>query len=226
MVEIHLKRLLEIGDEDKGYLGNNSLNWTNYVFSESTGMNINNSLNTRFDRNSLFEYCFDNQNDNLNVISAILSWGGMNRKHGKLLCQEEKLEVLYSLVDDLRNSKFKSRQLAFEAFQKKRNEGKLPGLGIGYFTKLICFLAPNLKGYIMDQWAGKSINLLVGNEIVILDNGWVNDKNNSINYENFCSQIDNLAIELNCSGIDAEKRIFSVGGRKKGKWRSYLISNY
>jgi hypothetical protein len=57
-------------------------------------------------------------------------------------------------------------------------------------------------------------------------NGWVNDENNSTNYENFCSHIDTLASKLNCKGIDAEKRIFSVGGRNKGKWRSYLISNY
>jgi hypothetical protein len=229
MVDIHLKRLIEIGNEDKGYLGSNSYSWTKYVLLENPFLQIDeclNTLNTRFDRTTLFDYCLDSQNDSLNVISAILSWGGMNRKHGKLLFEKEKFEILCSLVSDLRNNKFESRKSAFEAFQKKRQEGKLTGLGIGYFTKLICFLAPNLNGYIMDQWAGKSINLLLGEEIVVMYNGWVNDENNSTNYENFCSHIDTLASKLNCKGIDAEKRIFSVGGRNKGKWRSYLISNY
>jgi hypothetical protein len=226
MIEIHLKQLIEIGNEDKGFLGNNSLSWAKYVVSENSILQIDNRLNARFDRDMLFDYCYDSQNDNINVILAILSWGGMKRNFGRLLFEKEKLEILCSLVDDLRNNKFKSRQSAFEAFQQKRKEGKLTGLGIGFFTKLICFLAPNLKGYIMDQWAGKSINLLVGQKVVILDNVWVNDKNDSTNYENFCSHIDVLASKLNCSGIDAEKRIFSVGGVNKGKWRSYLISNY
>jgi len=73
---------------------------------------------------------------------------------------------------------------------------------------------------------GKSINLLTGQNVVnISSNNWVNDKNNSDTYELFCTHIDNLAQLLNCSGFEAEKRIFSVG-RGKGAWRNYLIRNY
>ena len=116
--------------------------------------------------------------------------------------------------------------LAFEVFQNQRSANNLPGIGIGYFTKLICFLAPNLNGYIMDQWVAKSINLLTGEPIVNLTgNNWVNDRNDSNTYEIFCQHIDNLAELLNCSGFEAEKQIFSVG-RGNGQWRNYLINNY
>jgi hypothetical protein len=77
----------------------------------------------------------------------------------------------------------------------------------------------------MDQWVSKSINLLTGQHIVYLTNGWVNDKNTSTNYENFCLKIDELANILNCSGFEAEKRIFSIG-RGKGAWRNYLKKHY
>ena len=78
----------------------------------------------------------------------------------------------------------------------------------------------------MDQWVAKSINLLTGKHLVKLTaNNWVNDKNDSNTYEIFCQHIDNLAQILECSGFEAEKRIFSVG-RKKGQWRNYLIKNY
>jgi hypothetical protein len=78
----------------------------------------------------------------------------------------------------------------------------------------------------MDQWLSKSINLLTGEQIVNLtNNSWVNDNNNSVTYELFCSKIDEIAGILNCGGFEAEKRIFSVG-RGVGQWRNYLIQNY
>lgn len=219
--QIHLKYLIQIGDNDQGYVGNNSLNWANHVMH---GNNFDNYLNRQFNRYELFEYCQNLNNDNLNVLVAILSWGGMRRDHGRLLFND--LKFVLSLVDNLRNGIYLTRQIAFSSFQENRNNGLLPGLGIGYFTKLICFLSPNLNGYIMDQWVGKSVNLLTGENIVkITNNNWVNDDNNSETYEIFCTHIDNLAKLLNCSGFEAEKRIFSVG-RGNGTWRNYLIQNY
>jgi hypothetical protein len=222
MIEKHINKLIKIGDDNQGYLGNNSLKWAQFVIENNTIIDKN--LDTRFDRYQLFKYC-DNKNiDNLNVLTAILSWGGMRRDHGKRLFNN--LNNLLPLIDNLRKGIYKSRKEAFDAFQKQRINGLLPGLGIGYFTKLICFLSPGLKGYIMDQWVGKSINLITGEVITKLtSNSWVNDKNNSTDYEIFCSKIDKLAIRLNCEGIEAEKRIFSVG-HGKGQWRKYLIENY
>jgi hypothetical protein len=216
----HLNYLIQIGDNDKGYYGNNSLLWAKQVLPNKI---FDKYLNRRFDRYDLFDYCNNSSNDDLNVLVAILSWGGMRRDHGRLLMKNP--DLILELVHKLRNGKYKPRQIAFTTFQSYRISGLLPGLGIGYFTKLICFLSPDLNGYIMDQWVGKSINFLSGQDIVkITGNNWVNDCNNEETYEIFCSYIDNLAIILNCSGFEAEKRIFSVG-RGVGKWRNYLINN-
>lgn len=220
MIEKHIEKLIELGSkEEEGYLGNNSLKWATFVLGSNT--EINENLDIRFDRYELFDYC--KNNSDLNVLISILSWGGMRRDHGKRLF--DNLEHIIPIVDNLRKGVYKTRKEAFEVFQKKRSEGLLPGLGIGYFTKLICFLAPELKGYIMDQWVGKSINLITGQNIVSLtSNSWVNDKNDSNSYELFCSKIDELAVELGCDGIEAEKQIFSVGNGK-GAWRKYLIKS-
>ena len=221
MNETHLNYLIQIGDNDQGYVGNNSLSWANHVLPNN---NFDNYLNRQFNRYELFEYCQDANNDNLNVLAAILSWGGMRRDHGRLLFNN--LEFVLDLVNNLRIATYQTRQIAFSTFQDNRANGLLPGLGIGYFTKLICFLSPQLNGYIMDQWVGKSINLLTDQNVVnIAGNNWVNDNNNADTYEIFCTHIDNLAILLNCSGFEAEKRIFSVG-RGNGAWRNYLIQNY
>ncbi|WP_278035802.1 hypothetical protein [Flavobacterium nitratireducens] len=222
MNDVHLKYLIQIGNNDQGYVGNNSLNWGISVLGKDT--NLDPFLNRQFNRYELFDYCQNQNNDNLNILIAILSWGGMRRDHGRRLFENE--NVILEIVGKLRNGNFETRKQAFDVFRNERKKKILPGLGIGYFTKLICFLSPNLNGYIMDQWVAKSINLLAGYHIVdITNNNWVNDNNDSSTYETFCQHIDNLAEILECSGFEAEKRIFSVG-RKKGKWRNYLIQNY
>lgn len=224
MIDIHLEKLINIKENEQGYLGNNSLDWANSVIPKELLSSIDTFLDKRFDRYELFKYCDNPVNSDLNALTAILSWGGMQRGNARNLFKNK--ESLYPLIHALRNKNFKTRQSAFEAFKIEREIGNLPGLGIGYFTKLICFLSPDLNGYIMDQWAGKSINFLTGKKIVKFTGDWVNDHNNEITYETFCSYIDTLAIKLNCTGFEAEKRIFSVGGKNKGEWRNYLISNY
>lgn len=222
MNEIHLNYLIQIGNNDQGYVGNNSLNWGISVLG--VGTNLDPFLDRQFNRYELFEYCQNQNNSNLNILVAILSWGGMRRDHGRRLFENR--NVIIELVNELRTGNFHTRQQAFEVFQNQRSANMLTGIGIGYFTKLICFLAPNLNGYIMDQWVAKSINLLTGEPIVNLTgNKWVNDINDPNTYELFCQYIDNLAELLNCSGFEAEKRIFSVG-RGNGQWRNYLINNY
>jgi hypothetical protein len=83
MIEKHINKLIQIGDNENGYVGNNSLKWANAVLGKNN--NIDKKLDIRFDRYQLFEYCQNNTNDNLNVLIAILSWGGMRRYHGKKL---------------------------------------------------------------------------------------------------------------------------------------------
>jgi hypothetical protein len=100
-------------------------------------------------------------------------------------------------------------------------------MGPAYFTKLICFVNPNLKGYIMDQWTAKSINLIFDNKIVALNNsGHVTDRNNAAIYEDFCLKIEYLADLLNLKPIDLEENLFSNGGVNKGKWRQFVVDNW
>lgn len=101
-------------------------------------------------------------------------------------------------------------------------------MGPAYFTKLICFLNPNLNGYIMDQWTAKSVNIICGKEIVKLTpQGFVDSiKNDTKVYRAFCEVIDQIAKEVNMKGIDIEESMFSNGGRKKGGWRRFLIENW
>ena len=221
-IEKHLNVLRTIDDFEQGPVGVNVLNWVKYVLNDNAFEN--NELNKRFNRNELFEYCSNKNTEDLNASFAILAWGGMNRKYAQLLYKN--WEQLHPIISDLRTGIYQTRQSAYERIQQKRNQKLLPGLGVAYFTKLLCFLATNLNCYIMDQWTSKSINLLVGKKIVQL-NGyvWVNDYNDKYTYERFCGYIDELAVELNCTGFEAEKRIYSIG-RGKGKWRKYLKECY
>lgn len=223
MNEIHLNYLIQIGDNEKGYVGNNSLKWATSILPDNNL--LDKYLDRKFNRYELFDYCQNRNNSNLNVLIAILSWGGMRRNHGRLLFNN--LRFVLDLVENLRNGMYVAREKAYAAIQDNRTNGIFQGLGIGYFTKLICFLSPKLNGYIMDQWVAKSINLLSGRTIVKISTaGWVNDNNDYIVYKDFCTEIDELAQRLNCTGIEAEKRIFSNGGTHMGKWRTYLIANY
>ena len=155
---------------------------------------------------------------------AILSWGGMNREHGRSLFQHNDW---LDIVKRMRNNDIKTRKEAYDLFQVLRKNKKLKGMGPAYFTKLICFVNPNLKGYIMDQWTSKSINLLFDNKIVALTNsGHVADKNNASIYEDFCLKIEYLSELLKLNPIDLEENLFSNGGINKGKWRQFVVDNW
>lgn len=209
-----------IGDFKK-WEGINALNWAKYVDAEFNDEKLNKKL-TRID---LLSKEFVDGLDNIAISYAILSWGGMNREHGKaLFAKSEWLDI----VHEIRNKIVTSREEAFEKFYLLKEENKLPGMGPAYFTKLICFLNPELNGYIMDQWTAKSVNVICGKEVVKLTpQGFVDTiKNNASVYLAFCDVIDKIAEEMKMKGIDVEESMFSNGGRKKGGWRSFLIENW
>ncbi len=219
----HLTHFLELPWDSKKFTGPNTMSWCKYVLEESA--NLPNSFNTNFYRDDLLSYCNDRNNSDFHTLLAVLSWGGMNRRNGKRLLA--KPEPILDIIGKLRNGEFKNRRDAFLYIQSKRKEGSLPGLGIGYFTKLICFLAPNLNGYIMDQWVAKSINLITENSFIKINkSSWVTDENDAHVYEKFCSEIDKIGLELNVDGFKAEEKLFSIGGREKWAWRKYVIEKY
>ena len=219
----HKTHFINAPIEDKVFKGPNSLSWSQFVYGKSlSGEDL---LNRNFYRDELLNFCSDKSNSDMLTLLAILSWGGMNREHGKNLFTNT--DPILDIVYKLRTSHFKTRSEAYNYIQEKRKSKLLPGLGIGYFTKLICFLAPELNGYIMDQWVAKSINLIAEKNIVHINKShWVTDENNSEAYESFCDEVDKIGAELNLSGYKAEEKLFSIGGKNKGAWRKYVIENY
>jgi hypothetical protein len=223
IMEYNIEALSELQisiDKFKKWNGINTLNWGKYFHKES----LNLSLDIKFTRNELLNNEFIKELSSEELAIAILSWGGMNREHGKsLFNHKEWIEI----IDGLKNKKIKSRKEAYELFKNIRKKGKLKGMGPAYFTKLICFVSPNLNGYIMDQWTSKSINLLFDNKTVFLyNNGNVTDKNTAEIYEDFCRKIEYLADLLKLNPIDLEENLFSNGGINKGKWRRFVVDNW
>lgn len=215
----HLNTLQNIVHIPQIEVGYNALQWGQQVLEN---LQLNANLNRRFSRPTLLNYCQNPENDDLHVTVAVLAWGGMRRDHATTLFNTDGWQIV---VQGIRNGAIETKETAFQEFQQLRNVAR-NGLGIGYFTKLICFLNPELNGYILDQWTGKSVNLLTGQPHVnISPAGWVNDNNTAQVYQTFCSYIDELSQELGLNGLDTEERIFSTG-RGQGAWRNYLIANY
>ena len=222
MKDEHFNFLINIENNAQGNVGRNALNFGNQVQGIE---NLPEILNQQFNRNGLFEICGNENFSNLTLAVAILAWGGMRFDHARNLFQN--WNYLNPIIHDLRTGQIATRHKAFEILQDNRANGNLPGLGIGYFTKLICFLDQNLNGYILDQWTGKSINLLWNEPLVQISNlGWVTDENTPQIYEEFCQRLEHLAEKLELEPLEAEERIFSIGGRNPGQWRQYLNHNY
>jgi len=207
-------------DNFEKWQGINALNWTKYIHPSFS----NKKLDKKITRKDLLNNEFVNELTNEELAIIILSWGGMNRKHGKALFDHKEW---LNIIENMRSGIIESRKEAYELFQGLRKEGKLTGMGPAYFTKLICFVNPKLNGYIMDQWTSKSINLLFENKLILLNsNGHVTDKNTAEIYEDFCCKIEQLGELLKLSPITLEENLFSNGGLKKGDWRQYVVNNW
>jgi len=204
----------------KSWNGINAIDWGNYFYDK----NLNKSLDSKLTRTELLDQKFLDSLTNEELAIAILSWGGMNREHGKSLFNHtEWLDI----ITKMRKNEIKSRKEAYGLFARLRKNKKLKGMGPAYFSKLICFVNPNLKGYIMDQWTSKSVNLLFESKFTFFNkNGNVTDKNTPEIYEDFCCKIEYLADLLKLNPIDLEENLFSNGGVNKGKWREFVVDNW
>ena len=222
MNEEHFNFLLNAEHIAQGNVGLNAFNFGHAV------QDINELpivLNQQFDRNGLLEICGDENHNNVTLTVAILAWGGM--RHNNAISLFQNWAFLNPIIDGLRSGHIQTRLQAFEVFVHHRAHGNLPGLGIAFFTKLICFLNPKLSGYILDQWTGKSINLLWNEPLVHIANGhWVDGHNTPEIYEEFCLRIEHLADSLAVTPLEAEERIFSHGRMHPGQWRQYLMDHY
>jgi hypothetical protein len=178
-------------------------------------------------RDELIDLCQpNNERTNQEVFLAVMSWGGMQRNHGRAAWNSA--NIWLPIVQNLRAGELDSIK-AYQQFL----DANIPGLAPAYFTKLIFFCSPNHDGYIMDQWTGKSINLLFQNpngaHPIHIQSSWVTRRNTSETYACFCQLIDELAQHMNCTPAQAEMKLFSNGanrGQQRGPWRQYVIDNY
>lgn len=176
------------------------------------------------------------------ICAAIMAWGGMRMNHRDMVAGDGEW---LTVADRIRHGDL-TRQAAYEELQKLRAEGRLKGMGPAFFTKLIYFLSPRPgsskpQAYIMDQWAGCSINLMAGKNIVLMDTstGWhsskgvfyqssnfrVSNANGGEHYEEFCLNMDALARECDKTADQIDRAVLGSGGRQKDIWRKYVIEH-
>lgn len=208
----------------QGAVGRNALNFGQRILNDGN-YELPQGLNMVFTRQTLTQFCTNQANSNFSCALAICAWGGMNYINAEILFNNW-TDELDQIITNIRNGAINTRIDSYQALYNLRLNGNLPGCGVAFFTKFICFLNPKLNGYILDQWTGKSINLLFGNHDICINNNRVTDINDANVYENFCQRIEQLAIKLHCTPLTAEERIFSVGGRKPGQWRQYVRAKY
>jgi hypothetical protein len=185
----------------------------------------------QLNRTDVRAICRDMSKDVLFGYVCAMAWGSQGRGRGGAANLKKAWSYLTTSqnqknLDNLRNNQY-SRTKAYSLLN-----GKIPGVGPAYFTKLLFFFSPQPNLYIMDQWTAKSINLLTGKKVVIIEqSGAVSGRNTAANYENYCSVVDEIAAQLKLSGEDVEEMLMSKGFVKKGSippepWRQYVLDNH
>lgn len=176
------------------------------------------------------------------ACAAALAWGGMRIDHRNMLAKDP---GWLRVAQDIRDGKL-DRRAAYDAFQKLSDGNRLKGMGPAFFTKLIYFLAPRPaeaapNAYIMDQWAGCSINVLSGRDVVLMDvtvnwvkagerterksNYRVSRHNTAEHYEYFCLHMDALADKFEKSVDEIDRAVMGRGGSKPSAWRQHVIDH-
>jgi hypothetical protein len=176
-------------------------------------------------RQRLSEFCAQSDVEAQDIFIAVCAWGGMRVNNGRRAWPRADKwgPVIGELKSDCRN-----RREAYRLFYSHRAKKSLPGVGPAYFTKLIFFVRPSLGGYIMDQWTARSINLLYGNTIRLygnttrFTNGQYVGENDPEIYEDFCRKIDDVGERLRLPHDEAERALFSFGGKHPASWRRYV----
>lgn len=199
-------------------------------------------------RTDVLGYVADPSFNTQTVAAAIMAWGGMHMNHRNALFYGRDRDWV-RVCDCIRSGKL-DRRGAYAAFATLRSQKKLPGARPAYFTKLIYFLLPaetraKQAGYIMDQWASCSINLLAGREVVLMDQtanwkkskkrkqaplkkSWeylVSDLNTADNYEAFCSAMDSLGRQLDCDPDETDRLVISDARPTPAQWRQHVIDH-
>lgn len=200
-------------------------------WAEDIGQLIDGLSSEAESREALLAAFADSPLDIRLAVLRILAWGEMRKPNAKVFFRAP--TDCYKLCCKISAGKY-TRSESYEQFRKLRSEGKLKGMGPAYFTKLIYFLMPKGNaerptGYILDQWVGSSVNLLLKESIVKMGSNFiVSDLNTGEIYEAYCGVIEELASRLNLDPDVMEVRLMSIGqrkGQRRARWRSHVRAN-
>ena len=163
----------------------------------------------------------NNDISNLAKVLIVLAWGGMRIPNARQALQSYH-GYWGAIIDDMLNNQIDDME-AYRQFYVLTTEGNLRGMGPAFFTKLIFFLGqkPNSpdKGYIMDQWTARSMNMLKCPDYIKFGK-YVGKRNDETIYRKFC---EDLEVLTKCMGMqnpeETEQLLFS--GRRRC-WRKYV----
>jgi hypothetical protein len=226
-MKIELIQNLKDTTKDIKYTGTHPQVWFNKI-KHSDNNNINGLLllnqALKIDRTVLKNYLVQDNIDNKSALIAIMAWGNRNIKNAKFMFDNGQNEsYILHLVNLIRNGAFDTRKGAFEYFLSEKKNKKYKGLGISYFTKILWFLKPELKGYILDQFTAKSMNLISDNKVKLVSQHYLSPYITAECYEQYCSDIDNIAEIINESSEIVEEKLF---GGDYPDWRKFVNDNY
>ncbi|MEW4398472.1 hypothetical protein AB1J06_07270 [Agrobacterium tumefaciens] len=199
------------------------------------------ALEATTNRARLLEFAADEKISVEDLCVSILAWGGMRPANRNRLFERSARPWL-NIAEEVRAGVF-DRGSAYRHFAELRSRKDKPmnGMGPAYFTKLIYFLMPENqpKGYILDQWAGLSINLVSGGNLVKMDENvaWklkgkalerivssrVSDVNTAEDYERFCTAIESLSDRLGAGWTPGQAERALMSG-SRDKWRQYVVA--
>ncbi len=201
----------------------------------------------------LQNFC-ERENSIIKKVIAIFAWGGMNEKHfvsclsGRKASKSKELnryvfqmnnERIYANYKDLfiLLQHIQDHNLSREDIFRLFLDLNLFCCKIAYFTKLMFFLSPKRNWcYILDQWTGRSVNLLLDNKENLIkmnvnskyNKKYVNEKNDEQTYVKFCSVIEELStkiskdLNIEFKPHNVEQLLFSRPGPQKLSWRKYV----
>lgn len=179
----------------------------------------------KLDRHGVRNICLNPANDVLFGYVCAMAWGMQGAGpggRGHVASAWAERARLIPKLNALRAGEL-SRAAAYDLFTGR---GAVPGLGPSYFTKLLYFFSPKPTFYIMDQWTGKSVDLLTGGWVVRMAGAAPSNLNKGGNYPAFCEEIDSLAGLLGNTGEQIEERMFSKGGKHLAPWRAHVVANW
>lgn len=179
--------------------------------------------------------CNDPKSSNQKCYIAICAWGKI--RLGNFVNSLRHWRRIDEIITGLRFN----NDSPFDAYNIF-NEPEITGLGPAFFTKVIYFLTCNRenaenKGFIMDQYTAKSMNLLKqgvkGSQALKFTSDMLARSNTGEQYQAYCAAIIELANTLNCkpeitkkincTPEIAEEIIFS--GRNQ-PWRMHINANH